>query len=129
WDTTRTGTLRLWNARTGELKRSVGEFGSVLYYPDGKTIAVQAGVQPPQLLDWGTGTVLQTWKQSGLPVRDDGAASRRRPVALSADGKLLACPGAGKVIQLLDARTGEKQRELAGHDTPITAATFSPDGK
>jgi WD40 repeat protein len=52
-----------------------------------------------------------------------------RFLAISPDGKLLACHGRGKNVALWDMQTGQLQRELVGHLHPVCAAAFSPDGK
>jgi len=48
---------------------------------------------------------------------------------LSPDGKILATGGHDQLVILWDVATGEKIRELFGHDHYISSLCFSPDGK
>jgi WD domain, G-beta repeat len=50
-------------------------------------------------------------------------------VALSPDGKLLACGGSLKKIHLWDARSGEHLRAFGNHPDNVWALAFSPDGR
>ena len=49
-------------------------------------------------------------------------------MALSPDGRTLAIATPESSVQLVDTATGAVRAELVGHDTLITAATFSADG-
>jgi WD40 repeat protein len=49
-------------------------------------------------------------------------------MAISPDRKMLAVVD-GKTIQLKDATTGETRHVLRGHEKPLAALAFSPDGK
>jgi dipeptidyl aminopeptidase/acylaminoacyl peptidase len=50
-------------------------------------------------------------------------------VAVSPDGKLIACAGQNAAILLLDATTGKTVRRLKGHANGTAVVQFSPDGK
>ncbi|HEX7380278.1 MAG TPA: WD40 repeat domain-containing protein [Pirellulales bacterium] len=52
-----------------------------------------------------------------------------QPIDLSADGKTVAHAGEDGVVRLIDTATGKVQRHFSGHDEPLTAVEFSPDGK
>jgi WD40 repeat protein len=85
------GKVKLWDTKTGELKRDLGEWygavRSVAFSPDGKTLA-SIGTLPPEgtssvrLWDPQTGTV-----KSVLPIARGGIPWS---VAFSPDGKLVA---------------------------------------
>jgi WD40 repeat protein len=85
------GKVKLWDTKTGELKRDVGEWygavRSVAFSPDGKTLA-SVGTHPPEgtssvrLWDPQTGNV-----KSDLPI---GRGGIPWSVAFSPDGKLVA---------------------------------------
>jgi uncharacterized protein (TIGR03067 family) len=58
------------------------------------------------------------------------ASSEFGAVALSPDGKWLAASGApGNSVRLWDTVTGKEVATLRGHDSVVTAAVFSRDGK
>jgi len=50
-------------------------------------------------------------------------------LAYTPDGRLLAAAGDNGMLQLWDVASGERIRELAGHDGTVRSAAFSPDGK
>jgi WD40 repeat protein len=49
-------------------------------------------------------------------------------VTLSTDGKVLAA-GSGREVTLWDPASGKRIRALAGHELPIRAVAFTPDGR
>ena len=143
------GKLKLWDVKTGELKRNLGEhFGpvrSVVFSGDGKTLA-GVGCHPPswsrsvRLWDPQTGTV-----KSVLSIARGGGPEG--PVALSPDGKLVAAGalvrdrldgpadgierlGASRRWRLLVWNAGTGARVL-DHEMPgqVTSLSFSADGK
>ena len=94
--TTFNSTVQMWNAETGEMKKSLGEekkvrIGSVAIAPNGSLIAILAelpweGRTSPcevRLVDASTGTLKKTIEVDGLA----------RVVAFSPDGKSLAIGG------------------------------------
>jgi WD40 repeat protein len=139
------GKLKLWDVKTGELKRDLGEhtgpLRSVAFSPDGKTLAM-IGTHPPswtssvRLWDPQTGAV-----KSVLPIAHGGISWS---VALSPDGELVAAcalvsesnpgdPGGlqrlGRVCKLLvwNARTGAllRSRPVPG----LASLSFSADSQ
>ena len=101
----------------------VSPAGSVIFSPDGKTLAV-GGYQQVRLLDPRTGKVLKNL---------NGAAGLVRSVAFSPDGKWLAAGGGlcqqwGEV-QIWDAPEGKLLRTMRGHKDCIYSVAFSPNGK
>ena len=60
-----------------------------------------------------------------LPPR----ASVVNELLFSPDGRTLLVAGADVAVQLRDARTGELQTTLTGHEVGIVCAAFSPDGR
>jgi RNA polymerase sigma factor (sigma-70 family) len=144
WD----GTVRIWNATTGEEVRRLGldkgtrlqteesisnTFDQIAFSPDnaflvtvkrGSTASPQPPPAPPP-----DKTVVIVWDpRTGEKLRTfpaDGAS-----FAISPDGKLIAC-GGYQVIHLYELATGKRFRELHGgkKQLEIVSLTFSPDSK
>src|SRR5262249_34538537 len=96
-------TVQLWNARTGELKRSLGEekrtrVTTMALSPDGKWLAVagyqfaEGGKDEVRLFNAETGGLKKTL-DFNPPGTDDPPAGALTAVAFSPDGKTLACGG------------------------------------
>jgi eukaryotic-like serine/threonine-protein kinase len=63
-------------------------------------------------------------------LREPGSPTpKRHHVAISPDAQWLASGGAGQVVNLWDAATGELRFRLKGHAEPVTALAFSPDSQ
>jgi RNA polymerase sigma factor (sigma-70 family) len=122
--------VRLYDARTGDLVRALGEAGgrSVAFSPDGKLLAA-AGFH----LEGPFGH-----PQTTLPIYDVQTGKRVQTlaghtewetyaVAFAPDGKTFASSGADKQVLLWDLATGKILHRLAGPTSPVTALAFSPD--
>jgi WD40 repeat protein len=81
----------------------LGRGGTALRWP-----RVAADPEPPKPLEWT--------HKGGVH-------------ALAWSGGLIATAGQDKVVRLWDARTGKQVATLEGHDRPVRAVAFSPDGK
>jgi RNA polymerase sigma factor (sigma-70 family) len=142
------GTVRIWNAMTGEEVRRLGldkgarlqteesssnTFDQIAFSPDnaflvtvkrGSTVPPQPPPAPPPdksvVIVWNprTGEKLRTFPADGASF------------AISPDGKLIAC-GGYQVIHLYELATGKRVRELNGgkKQLEIVSLTFSPDGQ
>ena len=101
-----------------------GYVNSVVFSPDGKTIASGDGYpgNTVRLWDAATGTLLNTMEHYSV-----------NSVAFSPDGKTIASASdSGRIdppVRLWDARTGTLLNELTGARLGIKSVTFSPDGK
>ena len=92
------------------------EVSSVVFSPDGRTLASGSWDNTIRLWDVATGTVQQT-------LSGDGAS-----VVFSPDGRTLAS-GSGLEIRLWDVATGTVQQTLTGHTDVVSSVVFSPDGR
>jgi len=114
-------TVRLWDAASGRTLQTLPADGvkSVVFAPDGKTLAVAAG-NVIKLWDVASG------KESGtLSGHADGVNS----LAFAPDGKVLASGSSDKRIKLWDVATGRELRTLAGHADSVSSVAFSADGR
>ena len=101
---------------------------SIIFSPDGKTVAVGRSDRTIRLLESDSARELA---KISLP---DG---QPYSIAFSPDGKSLAGAGDGKLVRLWDAATGRQRLELpASERSPgesytwfmVTGVSFSPDG-
>ena len=139
--------IRLWNANTGELiKTLIGHtsvVNSVVFSPDGNTIAsgsghlmgyegVASAGEEVRLWNAHTGELIKTLTEHKEVVSS---------VAFSPDGNLIVSGDwydwdgylssgtwSGE-IRVWDAHTGEHLKTLIGHTGGVSSVAFSPDGK
>src|SRR3972149_18833 len=139
--------LKLWDAATGELLRTLGEHDDFVHFvgfsPDGKTLVSMGNknrVGTIQLWD------VETW----MPLRTRGGHSEYiTSVTFSPDGKVLASGSDDATVRLWNAETGKLLQHIKGnehrkhpyahlravladayeHHYAVRAVAFSPDGK
>ena len=134
------GTLRLWDANTGQEKTTLDGhtwfITSLAFAPDGTTLASGSSDGTVRLWDIATGQ-----SQAILEAHGDGVYS----VAFAPDGKTIACgtrdsqdnlievtrpPAALQgMIQLWDIATGQLKNTLEWHEGSVSSVAFAPDGK
>ena len=139
--------IRLWNANTGELIKTLtghtSVVNSVVFSPDGNTIASGSGHlmgyegkasagEEVRLWNANTGELIKTLTEHKEVVSS---------VAFSPDGNLIVSgdwydwdgyPSSGTwsgEIRVWDAHTGEHLKTLIGHTGGVSSVAFSPDGK
>ncbi len=117
---------KLWNLKSEELisylievtdPRDESEISSVVFSPDGKTVAIALGDSTIRLFDGITGEPKSTIKGHGYQV-----------LMFSPDSKTLV-GGSGEMIRLLNVATGELQTEFAAHANSVKTINYSADAK
>ena len=119
------GGVRLYDAQTGTLLRTIGEVGDrgVIFTPDGKSLTA-AGFHMDKLV--GVFDV-QTGKR--LLALSGHTEWEAYATALSPDGKLLASTGTDKQILVWELGTGKLRLQLKDQPEKIAALVFSPDSQ
>ncbi len=117
---------KLWNLKSEELISYLIEvtdpvdeskISSVVFSPDGKTVAIALNDSTIRLFDGITGEPKSTIK-----------GHRYQVLMFSPDSKTLAC-GSGEMIRLLDVTTGVLQTEFAAHANSVKSINYSADAK
>ena len=117
-------TIKLWDARSGELLRTLeghtSFVESVAFAPDGNTLASGSWDKTIKIWDARSGALLRTL---------EGHRNWVSSVAFAPDGKTLASGSWGYTTKLWDARSGALLRTLEGHTSGVSSVAFAPDGK
>jgi WD40 repeat protein len=118
-------------ARVGTVRfRHLATIITVVYAPDGKSVATGGRDGVVRVWDVATGRQLLRIPKDGvlLPPDEDSRDPHPLPIAYSPDGKRLATPGPDNTVLVHDAATGRAVLTLRGHEKPVAALAFAPDG-
>ena len=97
---------------------------SVVFSPDGQTLASGSSDDTIRLWDVATGAALHT-----LRGQTESVYTIVYSVAFSPDGQTLASGSSDDTIRLWDVATGAALHTLSGHTRDVTSVVFSPDGQ
>jgi WD40 repeat protein len=122
------GMVYLWDAATGEVKKSwlagVKPLSSIRFTPEGGRILAGS---------WGFDVYSIDPTSDGEPAvltaPDDGAYRAIDTLAVSADGQFLAAGCRDDACRIWDLHTAKFVTALRGHGGFVYAASFSPDGR
>jgi WD40 repeat protein len=119
------GAVRLWNVATGmELRQWTGPqngVASLVFSPDGKTLAVGEGSQQTvRLFEVATGKEMRQLS---------GGQNQTYSPAFSTDGKTVAAVSGNGNIFFWETATGKEIRQLPALNYGIMTVAFSPDGR
>jgi WD40 repeat protein len=120
---TATGEIRFWNESGLPLRTSQGHTDwvrSVIFNPDGKTLASGGDDQTVRLWEVSSGKLL-TILQGHIGIIYS--------VAFSPDGKMLASGGDDQTVRLWEVSSGKLLTILQVHTGTVYSVAFSPDGK
>jgi WD40 repeat protein/serine/threonine protein kinase len=122
-DVSRPGEIRVWDARSGELRHvfaGPGTINRLALLPNGARLVV--ATTDGAVLIWDANTGQEVLRRT--PHTRVVSA-----IASSPDGIHIATASWDKTVKLWDAGTGQVVHELRGHTGKVQSVAFHPDGK
>jgi WD40 repeat protein len=119
-------TARIWDARTGKLRRALQHTGYVLaerFSSDGGSLVTSSADGAAYLWDVATG------QRQLLLVGGPGAVGAVNDAAFSPDGTEIATASANRLATIYYSRDGRVVAPLAGHSDSVTSIGFDPSGR
>jgi ankyrin repeat protein/DNA-binding beta-propeller fold protein YncE len=119
-------TVRVWNGNwlsgSRVLRKHASTVNSVAWHPGGRHLASDS--------DDNTVRIWDPFRPTPQAAKRPQHRDRVRSLAWSPDGRFVVSGGGYKdqTVKVWDGATGELLQTLTGHDTPIEALAFSPDG-
>ncbi|HWQ11313.1 MAG TPA: WD40 repeat domain-containing protein, partial [Roseiflexaceae bacterium] len=128
-------TIKLWDAENGTLLHTLSGhtamLGGLAFSPDGAYLASGSRDGSVRLWEVASGTEVSGFNFQAPINPDTTARYWTTGVAFAPDGASIAVGATDGVVYILDARTGEQQRQLQGHTNwiVIRGVAYAPDGK
>ncbi|KAI0388002.1 WD40-repeat-containing domain protein [Hypomontagnella monticulosa] len=114
------GVEHIWSPTVRVLEGPFKGVESVMFSPDGKSLAICSYEMTVQVWDVTTGQVKYSL---------EGHSREVLTVVFSPDGNKLASGSWDKTIRIWDIATGQAEHILEGHSGRINTLAFTPDGK
>jgi WD40 repeat protein len=123
------GEICLWELANGNERYRLGSphgFQSVVFSPDGKTLAAETWAEQAILYDPATG---KQRRILGVEAATRGVTVIAPRLAFSPDGRVLALGSGDGTVGLFEVVTGTERVREPMHDRVVSCLAFSPDGQ